>query len=792
MIHRLVFWGVCAVIVFVPLPFGSVEEWAIFVFEAATLALFFLYLGGVVWMGRRARTRSWTEAGIGDGAGEGADIHRRSRIPRLFRVLLLIFVLFSIVQVLPLPPGIVKILSPHAHDIYQGLAAEGLGGWHEKARWTLSFAPHTSMGKLVLMICYGLFGFLVLRVVRTKRRMEIFVLAMIASGCFQAFYGLTEFFSGAERIFGYTKRYGVGSVTGTYVNRNHFAGFLEMIFPLSLGYVLAKARYFLMDKGLSLREKVLWFSQERLQWTMLLGLVSVFIGTGLLFSKSRSGVTIFLLTVLLAAVVIAGWRTFSVANGRRARNKRDDAEAEEIGEESEETAAAAADERRRFGRIIRVIFAIVLIAAFWLGVDPIVRRFADIDLTKAARRVFYRNTVELIGDFPLFGTGMGTFVHSYAMYEKIDDWKQLSYAHNDYLQYMAENGVVAGGCLILAGVGLFVFLVARWRRRRDNFAKAVGLGALLGILALLIHGFTDFNLQIPSNVVYFLSLCALTVNLMVGGIGDGGRRGDGYGGEFSEREIREKEAEERGRRRDAEGAKGKVAAKGSRSGWLRRRWLRTGGSVVMGAVLSVIAVRDFMGFMQYGEYRRIRREARSIESGFPELEDRLMRAVGVSNNPRFHRELGRLYTEMAQAMNTTGREEEREIYLDQAAGSLGDSLKGNPLDAFVHYEMGMAYLLSNYPLLTYADRAKQYLREALVLKPADEFLNVNILVVYFTLWDGLSAEEQAYALDRLEKMTDVDAEFRKKIEDQWIKNFGTADRLNEILHRGRTTATLIE
>jgi len=122
--------------------------------------------------------------------------------------------------------------------------------------------------ELVLILCYGLFGYLVLRTVRTRRRAEILIVVVLASALFQAFYGMAETFSGHEMIFGRAKRYGLGSVTGTFVNRNHFAGLLEMAFPLSLGYLLVKARYFAMEKGLSLRRRILWFGQESLQWTL--------------------------------------------------------------------------------------------------------------------------------------------------------------------------------------------------------------------------------------------------------------------------------------------------------------------------------------------------------------------------------------------------------------------------------------------------------------------------------------------------------------------------------------------
>ena len=410
-------------------------------------------------------------------------------------------------QIIPLPAAVVSVLSPRAYAIYAGLVRDAIIA---PSSWlTLSLSPSATLAELILILCYGLFGYLVLRTVRSRGRAEILVVVILASALFQAFYGMAETFSGHEMILGRPKRYNLGSVTGTYVNRNHFAGFLEMAFPLSLGYLLVKARYFAMEKGLSLRRRILWFGQESLQWTFLLGLVPVFIGVGLIFSKSRSGIIVLAVTAVLAAVAAASWREFSGEDGE-GRGSR--------------------GESRRFGRMVRLVVMVVLAAAVWIGIGPIIRRFSEVDISAENRRTFYRNTVEMIGDFPWSGTGKGTYVNAYAMYEKVDDRLRLSFAHNDYLEYASENGVIGGGALILAGIGLVVWLAAMWRRRRSSFAKGIGLGALLGVTAILLHGFTDFNLQITANAVYFTTLAMLGVAVLLARRGDMYRRASSSGG----------------------------------------------------------------------------------------------------------------------------------------------------------------------------------------------------------------------------------------------------------------------
>ena len=506
--RQVVFWGLCALVVFLPLPLGSVLEWAVFAFEAAVAALFLVYLWGG-YAERRARGRLFPGAldpldpSEAAPAAPSARVRHRpaSEVPRAFKALIWVFLGFSALQLLPLPPALVALLSPRAAALYAGLVRDRVPGWTEGAWQTLSLSPSASLGKLVLMLAVGVFGFLVLRCVRSRREVETFVLALIACGLFQAFYGMAETFSGHEMIFGVKKRY-VGSVSGTFYNRNHLAGFLEMVFPLSLGYLLVKARYFMMEKGMSLRRRILWFSQERLQMTILFGMASVFIALGLVFSRSRSGVTIFVATLLLAAFATSRWRDISAE------------EAAGVGAYGAGGPASGrrAPKRSRAGRTVRVLAAAVIIAAVWIGLGPVIERFSELDISREGRRVYYRNTLELVRDFPFAGTGKGTFLHAYNMYEKVDDHVRISFAHNDYLEFLAENGVVAGGCLVALGVGFAVLIAVRWRRRRNNFSKGVGLGALLGVTAILAHGFTDFNLQIPANAACFAALVALGLN----------------------------------------------------------------------------------------------------------------------------------------------------------------------------------------------------------------------------------------------------------------------------------------
>jgi tetratricopeptide (TPR) repeat protein len=200
--------------------------------------------------------------------------------------------------------------------------------------------------------------------------------------------------------------------------------------------------------------------------------------------------------------------------------------------------------------------------------------------------------------------------------------------------------------------------------------------------------------------------------------------------------------------------------------------------------LFVLAGREFLGFHYLGRYRDARLRARSVQSDFPTLEGVLKEAVRACGRPEIIKEMGRLDVEMARAENDSGSAEKRDVYCDHAVASYTSVIARNPIDSYAHYEMGMTYLLYNYPLMTYADKAKLYFRKALELDPADEFLNLNILYFYLTAWDVLEGADRDYAADRLRRIRAADPAFMPQLEQRWKQQFGSLEQLNQVLGSG--------
>ncbi|MDD8020661.1 MAG: O-antigen ligase family protein [Acidobacteriota bacterium] len=455
----------CCLVFFLPLPFGGTSDWAIFGFEISTFFLGLLYL-------------VTNHSKSPDGGLQQAE---KKIIPSISQWLIIIFFIVCCLQIIPFPAAVVRGISPAAYNWRQTLVTSGL---LEPARikWqTVSLSPADSFYELVKYAAYGLFTFLLAKSINSRKKAVAVVLTLIGAAIFQALYGLSELFSGSHRIFNWVNRYYSGSAFGTFINRDHYSAFLEMIFPLSLGYFLARADYFAWPPGLSIRRKIAWFGQEKWQKSILFILPPIIIGVGLFFSRCRSGIIIFLLTFFLMILLL------SVAGitGRRKTERR----------------------------LVMIVTFVILIGVIMIGIQPILERFTSEDLFGGGRLFYYQYTLDMIKDYPLAGSGLGTYVKAINHYLKKDFRAILDHAHNDYLEMTAEAGLAGGGALILGGLLLFGLGIKRYLQASDSLTRGISLGALMGVLALFLHSLTDFSLRMPGNAVIWLSLFVLCLKV---------------------------------------------------------------------------------------------------------------------------------------------------------------------------------------------------------------------------------------------------------------------------------------
>jgi O-antigen ligase len=159
--------------------------------------------------------------------------------------------------------------------------------------------------------------------------------------------------------------------------------------------------------------------------------------------------------------------------------------------------------------ITSLIVIDIVIVGTYFGASQVVERIERTTLAAETRDEVASHTLEVWPAFPVFGSGLGSYHVVYPRFSGPDVPVTPVHAENDYLQFLAEIGIV-GIALLGAIVGLSLFAALRAQYlRSDPLARGLAFGAVMGITALLIHSTTDFNLQIPSNAMTFMFVLAL-------------------------------------------------------------------------------------------------------------------------------------------------------------------------------------------------------------------------------------------------------------------------------------------
>ena len=199
------------------------------------------------------------------------------------------------------------------------------------------------------------------------------------------------------------------------------------------------------------------------------------------------------------------------------------------------------------------------------------------------------------------------------------------------------------------------------------------------------------------------------------------------------------------------------------------------------AVLLFLATTHYLGYYFFARYEKSREGAESIEQIFPVLERQLKSAAWHSKQPKIYRELGRLYFERAWGENQFGTPEKRDFFCDRAVEALGEQIRRNPADADGYYHLGLVFMLFNYPLMTYRDQGRAFLRRAVELHPANEFISLNVCAIFVAWWDDLKEEEKQIIRRQLKRDRNDRTAFFKKIRDKVIENLGSDERFKDVL-----------
>ena len=139
--------------------------------------------------------------------------------------------------------------------------------------------------------------------------------------------------------------------------------------------------------------------------------------------------------------------------------------------------------------LIASLFVIdTVIVSTWFGLEKVKQRLVETSLSNESRDDVVYAALEAIQHQPLLGLGGGSFYSSFQAYNNGKIQLFYDHAHNDYIQFVFEYGLIGTSILAVAVVAALLKSMQAFRNRRSRQMKGAGLGAFMAILGLsLIH-----------------------------------------------------------------------------------------------------------------------------------------------------------------------------------------------------------------------------------------------------------------------------------------------------------------
>lgn len=346
-----------------------------------------------------------------------------------------------------------------------------------EAAGRISIAPGRTMLGLVFLLAFALLFVGCTRGVSALGPKR-FIHGIIALGCVVALIGLIQAAVKTETIYGFWRGPKAGDPFAPFLNRNHFTGWMAMVVSLTIGSFAADLSVALKNVKRGWRNRLHWFSSQRASGMMLTGFAVGMMALSMVVASSRGGLIGLLFIFVLGTMMIL----------RRQSGRR-----------------------RLIGGASLLVLIIFVLS--WGHADKTFAEFVGGFADWGGRKFIWMDTVNVIRDYPVTGTGLNTFGIAMLHYKHNFVGGTVVEAHNDYLQLAAEGGLLL--CLpIVVALGLFVDQVRRRFAERldDEETYWLRAGAVIGLLAIAVMETFDFTLQMAGAAAMFVVLAAIAVH----------------------------------------------------------------------------------------------------------------------------------------------------------------------------------------------------------------------------------------------------------------------------------------
>ncbi len=321
----------------------------------------------------------------------------------------------------------------------------------------LSVYPYATKIELLKWIAYFALAFLAVEAFRTPAQSKSLAVFLVSFGFLVALFAIVQRYTFNGKLYWFVPLPQSSEPFGPLVDRDHFAGFVELTAPFGLAMLFDEA----------------WRGAR----AALVALFTAVPIATLVLSGSRGGIVGFAFASLFLIFV----------SQRRNIKSR---------------------QLLAFASLIILCGALV----FWLGASATMQRFETLTasgISRDQRVAMDRDTWRIFLADPWIGAGLGTLETVFPRYETTYTGRVVDHAHNDYLELLAETGAIGGFLGLVFIALLFRQGLANLNSRQRQSHHVFYAGALASCSALLVHSFVDFNLHVPANALLFLLLATL-------------------------------------------------------------------------------------------------------------------------------------------------------------------------------------------------------------------------------------------------------------------------------------------
>ena len=380
-------------------------------------------------------------------------------------------------QLVPLSAATLALISPRAVDIHRQYDIAAAVG--SRSTFAISLMPPRTAIALAL---FAGFALLLLGSARmlSNRSVRQLAAGLALAGVVLSLVGIIQRATFNGQIYGVWPLVQGGSPFGPFINRNHFAGWILMVLPLTVGLLGSILSREMVGVRPDFRSRVLWFSSDSASRAILVAFAILAMSLALVLTLSRSGIASMAVALVCTSLVMARTRDTG---------------------------------RRPVRHVIPLCAAAAVLAAIAsVGVDRIATRFAVAGpLDMESRQAIWADTLRMIEHFWLTGTGVNTFGTAALFYQVRLKGTHMQEAHNDYLQIIAEGGFVMAA---LVAVAIVLLAINIRRRLREDVGSIwwIRVGAIGGLVAIATQSLVEFSLQIPANAALFAVVCGVALH----------------------------------------------------------------------------------------------------------------------------------------------------------------------------------------------------------------------------------------------------------------------------------------